>query len=148
LIELGAEINAPPSSASFGRTALQAAVEVGDVEFVQFLLKEGAEVNAPAAPYCGVTALQAAAMTGYLRIAQILLEHGADIDADPSPRHGRTAIGGAAELGRIDMVKLLLDNYNGPRSISDVCASAMKYAKGENQWYVMEFLKKYEPPTR
>jgi ankyrin repeat protein len=147
LIELGAEINAPPPSAPFGRTALQAAVEVGDVEFVQFLLKEGAEVNAPAAPRSGVTALQAAAMMGYLRIAPILLEHGADIDADPGPEDGLRAIDGAAGSGGIDMVKLLLDNYNGPRSISDVCASAMEYAKGENQWYVMEFLKKYEPPT-
>jgi ankyrin repeat protein len=148
LIELGAEINAPPSSAPFGRTALQASVLVGNVEFVQFLLKEGAEVNAPAALRSGVTALQAAAMMGYLRIAQILLEHGADIDADPSPVGGWTAIDGAALWGRIDMVKLLLDNYNGPRSISDVCASAMEYAKEFNQWYLMEFLEKYERPTR
>ncbi|KIW62343.1 hypothetical protein PV04_10524 [Phialophora macrospora] len=148
LIELGAEINAAPSAGPSGRTALQAAVEVGDVEFVQFLLAKGAEVNAPAAPIYGVTALQVAAIAGRLRIAQILLEHEAEIDADPSPGDGRRAIDGAAEWGRIDMVKLLLDNYNGPRSISDVCASAMEYAKIANQWYVMELLEKYEAPAR
>ncbi|ETI20223.1 hypothetical protein G647_08257 [Cladophialophora carrionii CBS 160.54] len=147
LIERGAEINAPPLSWCYGRTALQAAVETGDVEFVQFLLMKGAKVNAPAAPFDGVTALQAAAIKGFLRIAQILLEHGADVDADPSPVEGRRAIDGAAEMGRIDMVKLLLDNYIGPRSISDVCASAMEYAKENNQWYVMQLLEKYEPPT-
>ncbi|EXJ54681.1 hypothetical protein A1O7_10022 [Cladophialophora yegresii CBS 114405] len=147
LIELGAEINARPSHRGLGRTALQAAVEVGEVEFVQFLLTKGAEVNAPAAPRVGVTALQAAAIRGFLRIAQILLEHGADVDADPSPVLGRRAIDGAAEWGRIDMVKFLLDNYNGPRSIPDVCASAMECARWNSQWYVMELLEKYEPPA-
>ncbi|OAP55348.1 hypothetical protein AYL99_10321 [Fonsecaea erecta] len=147
LIELGAEINAAPSSDGCGRTALQAAVVIGDVEFVQYLLSRGAEVNAPAAQVGGVTALQAAAIGGYLRIAQILLEHGAEIDADPSSYEGRRAIEGAAERGRIDMVKLLLDNYNGPRPFSKVCESAMEFAKRQNQWYMMEFLRSYTPPT-
>ncbi|KIX96248.1 uncharacterized protein Z520_08026 [Fonsecaea multimorphosa CBS 102226] len=145
LIELDADINALPGE-SYGRTALQAVVEIGDVEFVRDLLSRGAEVNAPAAPHRGVTALQAAAITGSLRIAQILLEHGAEIDADPSPMEGRRAIDGAAERGHIDMVKLLLDNYNGPRTISNVCESAMEYAKGNKQWYMMEFLEAYIPP--
>ncbi|KIW22439.1 uncharacterized protein PV07_12324 [Cladophialophora immunda] len=148
LIEMGAEINAVPSRRYGGRTALQAAVQTGEVEIVQYLLSKGAEVNAPAAPDRGVTALQAAAIKGYLRIAQILLEYGAEIDADPSPKHGRRAIDGAAEWGRIDMVKLLLDNYDGPRPISKVCESAMKYAKKENQWYVMKFLESYTPPKQ
>ncbi|OAL39267.1 hypothetical protein AYO20_01585 [Fonsecaea nubica] len=148
LIELGADINAAPSSNRFGRTALQLAAEMGNVEFVQYLLSEGAAVNAPAGPRAGVTALQAAAIQGSLGIAQILLKHGAEIDADPSPIEGRRAIDGAAERGRIDMVKLLLDNYNGPRPISKVCESAMEYAKKENQWYVMELLESYTPPQQ
>ncbi|EXJ69517.1 uncharacterized protein A1O5_07553 [Cladophialophora psammophila CBS 110553] len=148
LIELGHKINAAPSCDKYGRTALQAAVETGDVEFVRYLLAEGAEVNAPAAPLFGVTALQAAAIKSYLRIAQILLEHGAHIDADPSPYGGRRAIDGAAERGRIDMAKLLLDNYDGPRPISEVCKSAVRYAREQNQWYMMEFLESYRPPQK
>ncbi|KAH0848882.1 hypothetical protein AYO21_09550 [Fonsecaea monophora] len=148
LVELGADINAAPSSDRFGRTALQTAAGMGDVEFVQHLLSKGAEVNAPASPRAGFTALQAAAIGGYLGIAQILLKHGAEIDADPSPIEGRRAIDGAAEMGRIDMVKLLLDNYDGPRPISKVCESAMKHAKKENQWYVMKFLESYTPLQR
>ncbi|KIW74270.1 hypothetical protein Z517_12210 [Fonsecaea pedrosoi CBS 271.37] len=148
LIELGADINAAPSGDRFGRTVLQLATQLQDVEFVQYLLSEGAAVNAPAVPRAGVTALQAAAIQGSLGIAQILLKHGAEIDADPSPAEGRRAIDGAAETGRIDMVKLLLDNYDGPRPISKVCQSAMEYAKDKNQWYVMELLESYTPPQR
>ncbi|KIW93511.1 uncharacterized protein Z519_06116 [Cladophialophora bantiana CBS 173.52] len=117
-----------------------------DVEFVQYLLAEGAEVNAPAAPLFGVTTLQGAAFKSYLRIAQILLEHGAHIDVDPSPYGGRRAIEGAAERRRIDMVKLLLDNYyDGPRPISEVCKSAVRYAREQNQWYMMEFFESFRP---
>ena len=99
LIELGADINADPSAREPGRTALQTAAELGDVEMVQVFLSKGAHVNAPPALVFGVTALQAAAIKGHLRIVQILLENGADIDSEPSPNEGRRAIDGAAEWG-------------------------------------------------
>lgn len=86
LIKAGANINAPASTGEHGRTSLQAAAEVGNVDLVQHLLLAGAQVNTPAAQDNGVTALQAAAIKGYLRIAQILLERGADVDAPPKPQ--------------------------------------------------------------
>ena len=146
LIEAGAYINDPPSKGERGRTALQAAVSVGNVDMVEHLLLKGADVNAPAAVADGVTALQAAAIKGYLGIAQILLEHSADINAKAGIENGRTAIEGAAEFGRIDMVKLLLDNYQGPKSIPQMRDSAYKAAKKGKQWYVMELLTAYKHP--
>ncbi|KAL9595276.1 MAG: hypothetical protein Q9179_005045 [Wetmoreana sp. 5 TL-2023] len=143
LIEAGACINDSASKGKGGRTALQAASSVGDVDMVEQLLLRGADVNAPAAVVDGVTALQAAAIRGYLRIAQILLEHGADIDAKAGIENGRTAIEGAAEFGRIDMVKMLLDNYQGPQPISQMCDRAYKAAEKGNQWYVMDLLNTY-----
>jgi ankyrin repeat protein len=144
LIDMGALINDSASRGKGGRTALQAAVEVGDVDMVEHLLSRGADVNAPAAFVDGVTALQAAAIKGYLRIAQILIEHGADIGARAGIENGRTAIEGAAEFGRIDMVKFLLDNYHGPKAIPQLCDSAYKAAEKGNQWYVMDLLNSYE----
>ena len=146
LIQAGAYINAPAASGEGGRTALQAAVEVGNVDMVERFLLENADVNAPAVPDHGVTALQAAAIKGYFNIAKILLEHGAVIEAAASPKKGRTAINGAAEFGRIDMVKLLLDNYHGPTPISELCDDAYRAAEDGNQWFVMELLDAYEHP--
>ncbi|KAL9044309.1 MAG: hypothetical protein Q9214_002544 [Letrouitia sp. 1 TL-2023] len=144
LIEAGANINSPASKGNGGRTALQAAASVGNVDLIEQLISKGADVNAPAAFINGVTSLQAAAIKGYLRIAQILLEHGADIDAKAGIENGRAAIDGAAEFGRIDMVKYLLDNYQGPKAISEICASAYKAAEKGKQWFVMDLLKNYE----
>lgn len=143
LIEVGAHINDAASKGDGGRTALQAAASVGNVNLVEQLLLRGADVNAPAVVVNGVTALQAAAIKGYLRIAQILLEYGADIDAEAGIENGRVAIEGAAEFGRIDMVKFLLDNYQGPKLVSEVCARAYKEAEKGNQWFVMELLENY-----
>jgi ankyrin repeat protein len=58
LIEEGACINDTASKGEGGRTALQAAVSVGDVDMIEHLLFRGADVNAPAAVANGVTALQ------------------------------------------------------------------------------------------
>jgi ankyrin repeat protein len=143
-VQRDADINAPPSTGVYGRTALQAAAESGCIEIVEYLLDKGANVNAPPGPSRGITALQGAAITGRLRITQILLEHGADIDAEPSPEDGRRAINGAAEWGRLDTVKLLVDNFRGPQSKRTICDRALKYAKRQNQWHVIQFLQSYQ----
>ncbi|EXJ87333.1 hypothetical protein A1O3_04292 [Capronia epimyces CBS 606.96] len=144
LLQLGADVNAPPSTRPYGRTALQAAAEQGNVHLVQELLSAGANVNAPAGPRCGVTTLQASCISGHLRITQILLEHGADTDAEPSPNYGLRAINGAAAMGRLETVKLLLDNYDGPRPKRDLCRSALKDARICDQWHVVELLEGYQ----
>ena len=144
----GADVNAPASTSRWGRTALQAAVEKGHIQLTRLLLSKGADTNAPAGRDHGVTALQAAAVKGYLRIAQTLLLHGADITAPRSLIGGRTAIEGAAEQGRLDMVKYLLDNYPAEEDIQIEFERAIRRAKEENQWHVLELLRNYNrPPT-
>ncbi|OCL04962.1 ankyrin, partial [Glonium stellatum] len=91
------------------RTALQAAIEIGNHEIVRLLLSADADVNAAPALDGGVTALQAAAIKGYIPVANTLLNHGAQVNAKPAKFNGRTALEGAAEYGRIDMLQLLLD---------------------------------------
>ncbi|KAL4786897.1 ankyrin repeat-containing domain protein [Aspergillus varians] len=92
-----------------GRTALQYAVENGDLEMINMLLTHGADVNNSPARNSGATALQLAAIKGYLGIARKLIDLGAQVNAAGAKIEGRTALEGAAEYGRIDMVQMLLD---------------------------------------
>ena len=70
LIDAGVSVNEHAKD-SHGRTALQAASEVGNLDLIEHLIGLGANVNAPPANSYGVTALQAAAIKGYLKIAQV-----------------------------------------------------------------------------
>ncbi|KAI2817272.1 hypothetical protein CBS115989_6092 [Aspergillus niger] len=91
------------------RTALQHAVNNGNMDLINFLLDHGADVNSASSEDGGATALQIAAIQGYLGIARKLLDLDADVNAAPARRNGRTALEGAAEHGRIDMLRLFFD---------------------------------------
>ena len=98
-----------PAKGPFGRTALQHAVENGNLELITMLLSHDADVNGAPATNGGATALQLAAIKGYLGIARRLLDLGADVNAPGAVIDGRTALEGAAEHGRINMVHMFLD---------------------------------------
>ncbi|ETS77149.1 hypothetical protein PFICI_11023 [Pestalotiopsis fici W106-1] len=91
------------------RSALQLAVEQGDLPIIRLLLDFGADVNGPPARIRGATALQIACIKGYIDVARLLISKGADINAAGAECCGRTALEGAAEHGRLDVVCLLLE---------------------------------------
>ncbi|CAG8932834.1 unnamed protein product [Penicillium salamii] len=93
----------------FTKTPLQHAVKLGNMEIINILLEQGADINAPPAHDSGATALQIAAIQGYIGIARMLLDLGADVNQKPAELDGRTALMGAAEHGRIDMLQMLLN---------------------------------------
>ncbi|KAG6354519.1 hypothetical protein INS49_004536 [Diaporthe citri] len=113
-LDAGVSVNEIPASEPIGncmpRTALQAAVENGNLGLTTLLIERGACINAPAAEDSGATALQLACIHGYLAISLRLLELGADVNARGARKNGRTALEGAAEHGRIDTVQLLLNH--------------------------------------
>lgn len=109
LLEAGADVNSP-THGPFGRTALQTAAEIVDMDILEELLRAGADVNADPAEWRGATALQAAAIGGFIGTAARLIEIGADVNAKGAERDGRTALEGASEHGRIDMVQFLLNS--------------------------------------
>lgn len=78
LIENGANLDLPSKSqASFGNSALQAAVAMEQLEIVEILLSKGADPNFIQEP-SQLTPLHIAASRKEERIIQILLQYGAD----------------------------------------------------------------------
>lgn len=108
LLDLGADINAPPSP-SGGRTALQAACFGGHVNMVKHLLSKGANLSEAAAKHGGYTALEAACRVGEQEIVEILLAGGADVNAGGASRTGGSALHAAAEGGHVEIVRRLLE---------------------------------------
>ncbi|CAM1505162.1 Fc.00g107990.m01.CDS01 [Cosmosporella sp. VM-42] len=108
LLKAGADVNEHDLRLGHSRSPLQLAVELGNLNIIDCLLKGGADVNLPPTFYGGGTALQLAAIKGHLGIAKHLLDLGAQVNAPGAHEHGRTALEGAAEHGRLDMLGLLL----------------------------------------
>jgi ankyrin repeat protein len=106
LIRLGADVNS--AAGDFGRTALQHASHYPAL--VEFLLENGANVNAPAGKVSGRTALQLAAEYGHINIVKRFLELGADPNAQAAEFDGLTALEAAGKSGHLDTAILLLDN--------------------------------------
>ncbi|XWW93368.1 hypothetical protein V2A60_001301 [Cordyceps javanica] len=108
LLENGAKINTPAQEPR-GRTALQAAVEFGSNDTVQFLLSAGANINALPS-LCGFTALQAAVRTQDTELVVQLIGLGADVNAPAAAEDGRTALQAAVEGQNTDLIDALLDS--------------------------------------
>lgn len=95
-------------------TILQRACAEGvPLWFIKFLVKKGADVNAPPAYYDGLTALQYAARAGSMNVVGLLLDCGADINAISGfhwtqPVYSMRAIDVAALHARLDMVHFLI----------------------------------------
>ncbi|KAH7141695.1 ankyrin repeat protein [Dactylonectria macrodidyma] len=107
LLQLGADVNAPPSP-SAGYTALQAAAGGGHAVISRLLLENGADVNAAAAKYKGYTALQGACLQGHIELVDLLLEQGADVHALGGLYGDGMALHAAAEKGHVDVIERLL----------------------------------------
>ncbi len=113
LIEKGADVNAQAadggtatSGQGGGGTALMGASRGGDTDLVQFLLEQGANVNAK--DKTGWTALLLGIAPDKIEIAKILIEKGADVNAQNE--HGYTALMSAIICDDMQLVKLLLAN--------------------------------------
>ncbi|KAG7292581.1 hypothetical protein NEMBOFW57_002616 [Staphylotrichum longicolle] len=89
IIRSGVDIDTP----GLPRNPLQTAAWYQNESMLLFLIKQGANVNAPAYSNGGRTALQAALRTGKpVKLAKMLLRHGADASAPPAMLDGFTAL--------------------------------------------------------
>ncbi|WYZ43856.1 hypothetical protein EsH8_VII_000292 [Colletotrichum jinshuiense] len=124
LLELGADVNAPPSPTA-GYTALQAAAGGGYTAILKLLLQHGADINGASAKYKGYTALQGACLRGHIEVVDILLQQGADIHALGGIYGDGMALHAAAEKGYVDIIERLL------AAGADVNACSFKRGRGQ-----------------
>jgi ankyrin len=104
LLQQNADVNAPQID---GATALHWAVEAGDLELTDLLIRVGAHVSA--ANKAGATPLLLAAVNGNAAIIERLILAGADPNA-PLTKSADTALMMASRTGKIEAVKVLLDH--------------------------------------
>ncbi len=109
-----------------GLTGLQLVTRDRDLGWMQFLLQQGADVNAR--DRGGATALITAAEQRFLEGAKLLLALRAEIDA--TNRSGETALIKAVQSRDTSMVRLLVENGANPDKTDNVAGlSARDYAK-------------------
>lgn len=107
LLDLGADVNAPPSPTA-GYTAVQIAAGGGYTEIVKLLFQHGADINAASAKYKGYTALQGACLGGHVDLVDLLLQEGADVHALGGIYGDGMSLHAAAEKGHVEIIERLL----------------------------------------
>lgn len=111
LLDSGCDVNkVAVLESDIAKTALMKAIELGDKNLVEFLIKRGADVHKPPRFAVKRSPLQSAAAEGNLGIVKLLLSHEVDVNAVPASRRGGTALQFAAISGNCNVVAELLDN--------------------------------------
>ena len=118
LLCAGAVVNTPASHGEFG-TPLHAAAEMGHVDMVVLLLKNGACVHERDAPF-DRTPIFVAACAGRAPSVQLLVEAKANVDAHSC--EGTTPLAAAAAKGHVDVAWLLTKakaHFRAPNDFGD-----------------------------
>lgn len=104
-IEEGADINAKKG----GETPLFSALDAGKSDVAQFLIAQGADINAPG--FGGLTPLFPACVDGKKEVIELLISKGADVNAKAKgvAIRGLTPLHVACRSGRRDVAGLLID---------------------------------------
>jgi uncharacterized protein len=111
----------------------------GHREIAEYLLRNGADVNAMATNGSGYTALTGTATNGLTEFVAWLLANG----ANPNHRYGPgyTPLLAAAANGRLDTVKVLLEHGADLHAATNDGQTAASLAEGRGHMQVVEFLR-------
>jgi ankyrin repeat protein len=168
LVQKGADVN-PCTAEGWSKSALCAAVSVGNLEITECLLKEGADLNAR--DINSMTPLAVAVINNRTELAIYLMKKGADVSVtdvekktllhhavfrnnlkctkhlvqagakinDQGP-HGMTALSVAIELARIHIMKLLVENHASTNFLDDLGNTALHVAIGKGNFWLVHYL--------
>lgn len=103
---------------------------LGHLEVVQYLVAQGADINAPATNGSGYNALTGAVTSGHAAVVQWLLQHGANANYRYSG--GYSPLLTAAANGRLDIAKLLLAHGADPHATTNDGKSPLSITKERN----------------
>lgn len=73
-------------------TPLQQAASCGYIDYIEYFLQHGGDINMPAWSLGGMTALQAACVREHDQVVRYLIEKGANVNAPPAVTRGLTAL--------------------------------------------------------
>ncbi|CAI8010571.1 Protein fem-1 homolog C [Geodia barretti] len=136
LVEAKADVNFVTEGRA-GRPALNAACSRGHYEVAEYLLDQGASVNATDGEQ--FSALHEATFNGHPRVAKLLIERGADIEKNSND--GSTALMVASAGGDVETVKLLLERRaNSSHRLPKWGRTAIHNAASRGQAKVVELL--------
>ena len=127
LLRHGANINI---RADYDYNALEKASRFGFIEFVEMLLKNGANME----DGDHATALMTASWHGHLKIARMLLDKGANVNA--ADKWYETALSSASTNGHNDLVKMLLKegaDVNAKNNAGNVAALRSAIGRGHTE---------------
>jgi len=122
-----------------GFSPLGLAAFFGREETADYLMEEGADVNARSRNAMGVAPLHSAVAARNAHIVRALLESNAEVD--PVQQGGFTPLHGAAASGDVEIVRLLLEAGADPSARTDDGKSPLAFAEEKSHREVANLLR-------
>ena len=120
----------------YGSTLLHYASREGRTEIAEFLIAQGADVNATT--NSGWTALMHASKRGYIETAEFLIAQGEDVHAIDN--YGRTALMWTSWAGHTETAEFLIANGTDVHAVDDDGWTALMWASRNGQTKIAELL--------
>ena len=124
-----------------GFTALALTAYLGQKQVTEYLILNGAVLNAVAKNPTGFTALTGATANNHTEIAKILVNHGANVNH--RYEEGASPLMEAAHNGNVELVEFFLEKGADPNAKTKDGKSPLVFAREKNHTAVVDILKKH-----